>query len=42
MSVEQLVEKIYAFEGNIEEWLVFENDVRAEIAKYSARDLEYL
>lgn len=42
MNVEEIVERIYDFEGNTEEWLGFEKEVQEEIAGYSGQDLEYL
>ena len=35
MSVNELIKKIYDFEGNAEEWLKFEKEVRETIKHFS-------
>lgn len=42
MTVQEISDKIYAFEGNAEEWLAFENDINKEIEKLSEVEVELL
>ena len=42
MKVEKLIEEIYDFEGNAEEWLLFEEQVKKEIKEYSSKEMEQL
>ena len=42
MSVDELIEKIYEFEGDAEEWLEFEKEVREIIGNYSDEEKEIL
>ena len=38
----KLIEEIYDFEGNAEEWLLFEEQVKKEIEEYSSKEMEQL
>lgn len=40
MSVDELIGKIYEFEGNAEEWLKFEKEVREAIKHFSGEENE--
>lgn len=42
MSVNELVKKIYDFDGNAEEWLGFEKEVRNITKKFTEEELEEL
>lgn len=42
MSVDELIGKIYEFEGNAEEWLEFEKEVREIIKNFSDAENEIL
>lgn len=42
MSVNELIKKIYDFEGNAEEWLKFEKEVRETIKHFSDEENEVL
>lgn len=42
MSVDELIGKIYEFEGNAEEWLEFEKEVREKIKNFSDAENEIL
>ena len=42
MSVDELIGKIYEFEGNAEEWLEFEREVREIIKNFSDAENEIL
>lgn len=42
MTVKDISERIYAFDGNAEEWLAFEQEVNSEINKLSDEELEIL
>ena len=42
MSVDELIGKIYEFEGNAEEWLEFEKEVRDIIKNFSDAENEIL
>lgn len=42
MSVDGLIGKIYEFEGNAEEWLEFEKEVREIIKNFSDAENEIL
>lgn len=42
MSVNELVEKIYDFEGNAEEWLEFEKEVRDIVKNFTEEEHETL
>ena len=42
MSVDELIEKIYDFEGNAEEWVEFEKEVREITKSFSDEENEVL
>ena len=42
MTVQEIANKIYSFDGNAEEWLRFESEIEKEIIKLSEAELEAL
>ena len=42
MQIEELVKKIYNFEGNEREWLKFEKEINEEIGNLSEEENKYL
>lgn len=42
MTVQEIADKIYSFDGNAEEWLKFESEIEKEIANLSKAEVESL
>lgn len=42
MTVQEIADAIYSFDGNVEEWLKFESEIEKEIAKLSEKEVELL